>query len=136
MKPDIEEARVREVLRRLIRMSGRSIADVSEAAGYAREYLYQPLRGSQGLKVAHLLRVIEIIGMEPRELWDILALGDASFAPPAAGGGGEPRDVARPNLRYLERRIRETAEQDKERLEEMMRRIAREELGRGGKGED
>ncbi len=74
MKIDHEVQRVRDLLHRKIYLSGLTQREVSRRLGLGRDYVHQVLKGRVELKIEHLLRIGEALGVEPDQLYaDLVA---------------------------------------------------------------
>jgi transcriptional regulator with XRE-family HTH domain len=84
LPPDIrdEVRRMREALRTAVRNSRLSHAQVEEALGMCGGYLSVIFAGKVELRVAHVFRILKVIGVEPWKFF--LALR------PDEGQAGEP----------------------------------------------
>lgn len=61
-----------ELLRRRIRGTGLSLADIDRRLRWSPGYLSQILNGHNSFRVEHLFRVTEAAGLSPRELFEEL----------------------------------------------------------------
>lgn len=110
-------------LRRLVRAQDRTLAGVSAAAGYSRNYLSQLIRGVQDLKVEHIVRVLDVLGVPHPQF----------FAGVAASLAGELRAPGL-DVEFFRQKITESAAVARtelgEDLDDHIRRIVRQEIGK------
>lgn len=111
MKIDQEVQRVRDLLHRRIYLSGLTQREVSRRLGLGRDYVHQVLKGRVELKVEHLLRIGEALGVEPVQLYsdlvaDIRSQRQESREVVADGiSWGEIREYVGESIRMLESRL-------------------------------
>ncbi len=111
MKIDQEVQRVRDLLHRRIYLSGLTQREVSRRLGLGRDYVHQVLKGRVELKVEHLLRIGEALGVEPDQLYselvaDIRSQRQDSRMEIADGiSWSEIREYVGESIRMLESRL-------------------------------
>ncbi|MEM7734040.1 MAG: helix-turn-helix domain-containing protein [Pseudomonadota bacterium] len=66
----------RQRLEEAIEKSGRSMTEISEAAGYSHGYLYSILRGGRDMTLTKLLSVCTQIGVSPTYIISGIELSD------------------------------------------------------------
>lgn len=69
MDPQHETRRLLERLRFLIQLSRHTQRDIERKAGFSRGYLSQLLNGHVGIKLRHLLLVLEALEIDPPDLF-------------------------------------------------------------------
>jgi transcriptional regulator with XRE-family HTH domain len=67
--PDVETQRVADALREAIRRRKISQREVERTLGQSKGYLSLLLNGNVDLKLKHVFAVLQVIGMEPTELF-------------------------------------------------------------------
>ena len=111
MKIDQELQRVRDLLHRKIYLSGLTQREVSRRLGLGRDYVHQVLKGRVELKMEHLLRIGEVLGVVPEQLYmdllaDIQSQGNGDRTVIADGiSWGEIRKFVGESIRLLEERL-------------------------------
>ncbi len=111
MRIDQELQRVRDLLHRKIYLSGLTQREVSRRLGLDQDYVHQVLKGRVELKMEHLLRIGEVLGLEPEQLYaDLLAdsrsQGNEERTAVADGiSWGEIRKFVGESIRLLEERL-------------------------------
>ena len=136
MNSDQLEAVISHELGELVRRKRSSLRAVSRSAGYSPDYLSQVLKGHQDLKVAHILKALEALDESPARFF-------ARVARVLEGVTGEALDEVREqpatygdeNMAFIRSRVREEAARDRGALDELVRRIVRDELGKGGRAD-
>jgi transcriptional regulator with XRE-family HTH domain len=71
--PDIQPQirRVREVLGALVRASGSKLTPIERQIGVSRGYVTRLLQGRSHLRVEHLLAILAVLKVDPREFSDL-----------------------------------------------------------------
>jgi transcriptional regulator with XRE-family HTH domain len=62
---DAESRRLAELLTLLVRFSGRSHRALEEELGFGSAFLSKILRGNVRLQASHIIRICEVLGVEP-----------------------------------------------------------------------
>ena len=66
-----EARRLAEILTLLVRMSGRSHRSIEHELGFGSAFLSKILRGDVRLQATHILRICEVLGVEPYHFFKI-----------------------------------------------------------------